>query len=88
MPYIREEDRIKFKPILEELDEILLHSSMNTGDMNYLITKIVHMFLEEKGLSYQHLNDMIGVLECAKLELYRKIASDYEDTKEKLNGKI
>jgi hypothetical protein len=88
MPYIKELDRVKFKPILEEFDKIILHSLISTGDMNYLITKMVHNFLDEKGVSYKNINEMIGVLECAKLELYRKIASPYEDEKEKTNGKI
>ncbi|MEJ2696961.1 MAG: hypothetical protein P8013_09970 [Candidatus Sulfobium sp.] len=52
------------------------------GELNYLITKLVDDYLLEKGeIRYGHLNEAIGVLECAKLELYRRIAAPYEDRK-------
>ena len=31
---------------------------------------------------------MVGVLECCKLELYRKLAAPYEDTKEMESGPV
>jgi len=38
-------------------------------------------------LNYTGINDCIGALECAKLELYRRI-SWYEDSKIKENGDV
>lgn len=58
------------------------------GELNYLITKLVDSFLVMSGVSYTSLNAAIGVLECAKLELYRKVASLYEDKKERANGSV
>jgi hypothetical protein len=52
------------------------------GELNYLITRLVDEYLVRKGgLRYSHLNEAIGVLECAKLELYRRVVGPYEDEK-------
>jgi hypothetical protein len=58
------------------------------GELNYLITKLVDSFLIMSGVSYTSINAAIGALECAKLELYRKVASPYEDKKERANGTV
>jgi hypothetical protein len=34
------------------------------------------------------MNNIIGVLECAKQEFYRKVCSPYEDQKSKDNGNV
>jgi hypothetical protein len=39
-------------------------------------------------LRYAHLNEAIGVLECAKLELYRRVAAPYEDEKITESGDV
>jgi len=41
-----------------------------------------------KGVKYATLNTVIGVLECAKLELYRRVVADYEDQKCEENGDV
>lgn len=58
------------------------------GELNYLVTKLVDSFLVMSGVSYTSLNAAIGVLECAKLELYRRIAAKYEDEKMSQNGDV
>lgn len=58
------------------------------GELNYLVTKLVDAFLMKTGLSYKNINQAIGVLECAKLELYRRIAAPYEDQKCRDNGEV
>lgn len=58
------------------------------GELNYLVTKLCDAFLMKTGLSYKNINQAIGALECAKLELYRRIASPYEDDKARLNGEV
>jgi len=40
------------------------------------------------GLSYTQINAVIGVLECAKMELYRRIAAPYEDKKSRESGDV
>ena len=37
---------------------------------------------------YYHYNQLIGVLECAKLELYRRLVTPYEDIKITDNGDV
>ena len=57
------------------------------GELNYAITRLVDEYLQSRGgLRYAHLNEVVGVLECAKLELYRRLAVPYEDQKLAENG--
>lgn len=77
MPYIKKKERCGFFDKVER-----------PGKLNYLITMAVHEYILQKGLSYTTLNEAIGVLECAKLELYRMVAAPYEDKKKRENGAI
>ncbi len=79
MPYISNDTRNKLK---------LGASPATAGDLNFTITKILHNYLEECDWGYSSINLVIGVLECAKLELYRTVAAPYEDTKKEQNGPI
>ena len=58
------------------------------GELNYVITRLVDRFLQRYGRGYTTINQLIGVLECAKLELYRRIAAPYEDVKIQENGDV
>lgn len=84
MPYIKQEDRSK----KQELASNLADECKSVGDLNYSISVLMHRFLESKGKNYTNINSLIGVLECAKLELYRVIAAPYEDTKIEENGPV
>lgn len=86
MPYITQKTREIIDPFLESILKEIGKGSV--GDLNYTITKIVHQWIKEKGLQYINLNAAIGVLDCAKMELYRTIAAPYEDGKIKENGCI
>ena len=39
-------------------------------------------------MRYQTLNAIVGSLECCKLEVYRRLASPYEDEKITKNGDV
>jgi len=41
-----------------------------------------------EGLTYQTINDVIGALEGAKMEFYRRVAVPYEEGKIILNGDV
>ena len=83
MPYIKQEDRTYFDDKLS-FKVTGIHSA---GELNYCITKLVdHYISVHGGTSYKNINEVIGVLECAKLELYRRIAAPYEDIKIQENG--
>ena len=61
----------------------------NAGELNYLVSGLIDNYLSQvTPLSYSTINEAIGVLECAKLEIYRRIASPYEDIKIKSNGDV
>lgn len=78
MPYVSESVR-------DALNDGLAPSS--PGMLNYAITKLVDDYLGG-AITYHGINEAIGVLECAKLELYRRIAVPYEDRKIKENGDV
>lgn len=72
--------RIKYRPS-EELNGIL----------NYTITEIICQVLKTKygpDWRYNGINDAVGVLECAKMEYYRRLAGPYEDKAIAKNGDI
>ena len=143
MPYILNEDRKKLAYRGKEHPE-------NAGELNYILTVLVHTYMKNKGIKYQHFNDVVsaitrniigavldcgddlytelrfhgfkkprnsnelsiciryftqqyredkvftneaeddilGALECCKLELYRRFAAPYEDTKVISNGDV
>src|SRR5665213_645353 len=58
------------------------------GELNFAITHIVQQYMHhvEGGLSYTNINAVIGVLQCATFELYRRVAIPYEDKKCRENG--
>lgn len=60
----------------------------NAGELNYTVTKTVLRYYQEIEGGYQAINDVLGALEGAKLEFYRRVAAPYEDTKIKENGDV
>ena len=87
MPYITQDERIKLEPILNEFDGLAISAHVpSEGEMNYLITSLMHRWLSLVGIRYHNLNSAVGIMECAKAELYRRVAAPYEDQKAKDNG--
>ena len=85
MPYIKQEDRRKFETTLVNAD---METPEVAGELNYMTTVIIKQYLDKKGWSYTNMNEVVGVLECAKLELYRRMTAPYEDTKIEENGDV
>lgn len=84
MPYIAQDKR-------KELDEFLnnvVDQQLSVGELNYVITKLLLSFVNRNGLRYDICNSLLGVLECAKLELYRRLVGPYEDAKISENGDV
>jgi hypothetical protein len=79
MPYIKQDERNK----IDGFD-----SPKNAGQLNYLLTITALQYWEENGRNYQAFNDILGALEGAKLELYRRKVAPYEDIKIKENGDV
>lgn len=64
-------------------------SPRNAGELNYAITRLVDRYLvEQGGVRYTRLNEVVGALECAKLEAYRRLAAPYEDRKLREAGDV
>jgi len=84
MPYISQEAR-------EKLSTLQIPDS--PGELNYLISRMIDEYiLRSKGreyfATYSLYNEVIGVLECVKLELYRRKVAPYEDCKIIENGDV
>jgi hypothetical protein len=61
---------------------------MNAGELNFVLTSVILDYIDTKGLKYQTINDILGALEGAKAEFYRRVAVPYEDKKIKENGDV
>ena len=89
MPYVDQETRKRFNSLTHmDLLDVIGKGCKSPGDLNYAITRIVNGYIEKRGLSYTVGNEAIGVLECAKLELYRRVLSPYENIKQRENGDV
>lgn len=80
MPYIPLEKR-------QEIEGSLIED-LTTGQLNYLITNFIRSWIVHKRPSYDRFNAAVGVLECVKQELYRRMIAPYEDKKCKENGDV
>lgn len=83
MPYIKDE--------LKDRNIILAHlrlGKLTPGELNFYFTDLITNYLSSNGKSYQSINDIIGALEGAKQEFYRRIVVPYEDQKIKENGDV
>jgi hypothetical protein len=73
MPYIN-------SGIRESLDQG--RKALMPGELNYQFARLIKSYIAMKnGLSYNTINDIVGALECQKLEVYRRLAAPYEDRK-------
>jgi hypothetical protein len=89
MPYIVKDKRAKLDPAVRSLADAFrsLDDEGNfAGNLNYAVSKLLMTLYPSA--NYQRFNDMIGALECCKLELYRKRIAPYEDIKERENGPL
>lgn len=77
MPYIKQDSRHVFESHIQNL----ANDAENAGDLNFIITRMLHLYLKKKGLRYANCNEVIGALECCKLEMYRVLVGRYEDEK-------
>jgi hypothetical protein len=58
------------------------------GELNYAVTLLVQKYVADRGLSYQSINDVLGALDGASKEFYRRVAGPYEDAKIAINGDV
>jgi hypothetical protein len=64
----------------------------NAGELNYQLTCLIQAYLENvspgKAPAYKDINDVVGALECCKIEFYRRLVAPYEDLKITENGDV
>jgi hypothetical protein len=82
MPYIKQDERDWYE---DNLSEIFIDSP---GELSFVITYLCRDYLSNTEKKYADYNEVIGVLECAKLEFYRRAVAAYEDEKIKQNGDV
>jgi hypothetical protein len=87
MPYIKKDARKKYSKVVSQLNSAI-DDRTTIGDLNYIITNAVQFYIKNKGLSYSACNDAVGALECAKLELYRRVIGPMEEEKVEQNGEV
>jgi broad-specificity NMP kinase len=87
MPYILKTEREKFDADIRHLVAVLSPRGWE-GELNYVLSTLLNRAVGRRGVNYVNINALIGVLECCKLELYRRLAEPYEDTKIVENGDI
>ena len=97
MPYIPQAQRKVIDPAVDQLVEAIKKATVYTGTafiqvppdgaINYAINKLLLALLLPTP-NYVLLERAIGILECAKLELYRRAAAPYENIKAKQNGDV
>ncbi|VVB53018.1 Uncharacterised protein [uncultured archaeon] len=58
---------------------------IDDGVVNFAITRLLKGLY---GVSYKDIEREMGLLECVKQEVYRRLAAPYEDTKIKENGDV
>lgn len=85
MPYILKNDREKLDKKINELAS-LIDKNQRAGELNYIINRL--MLTLQGEAKYKDINELIGALECAKLEFYRRKAAPYEDKKAAENGDL
>lgn len=84
MPYITKDRR---SHIDCHVDQIINYVD-NDGDLNYAITRLLHLFVKKSKLCYHTINIVQGVIDCVGREFYRRVAAPYEDNKINENGDI
>lgn len=83
MPYI---SQMRRKDLDTEIPDI--HTP---GELNYMITRMLIEYIranKKADLSYGLVNEVLGALEGAKMEFYRRVVAPMEDQKKKLNGDV
>lgn len=70
------------------MDEIGTEDNIE-GLMNYTVTNLLDaMKVNSDHWRYKHINRVVGVLDCIKMEFYRRLAANYEDSAKETNGDL
>ncbi len=84
MPYIKKDERKRFDFYLDAINANVI----SPGEFNYCVSRLAWDMVKRLGGNYAACNTVIGALECAKLELYRRVIAPYENDCIQRNGDI
>lgn len=62
--------------------------TLNAGELTYLVTVCLEQYRADHGDRYQTFAEIVGALECAKLEAYRRVIAPYESEKCATSGDV
>ncbi len=89
MPYLTEDARAKIDDHINGIIDVLINTDVSVpGGLNYAICRVADGVIAAKGESYSQYNTLLGSLEAAKLEIYRRMVAPYEDAKSYQNGEV
>ena len=88
MPYIKREDRVDIITTAPLSFYRSYNGEPNPGNLNYLFTLNILAYLAANGYNYRTFNDILGALEGAKQEFYRRIVVPGEEQKIQENGDV
>lgn len=78
MPYITPYER----------SDVHYGTADNVGQLTFKLTDSITDYIDNKGESFQTYAEILGALEAAKLELYRRRVAPYENQKCLDNGDV
>ncbi len=92
MPYIAQGQRYMVNDEISKVSDAIRATigsalQQRAGAMNYAVSKLIKEVYGEN-LNYSTYNEIVGILECCKMEFYRAQAAPYEDQKRKENGPV
>jgi hypothetical protein len=85
MPYIAQDDRDDFTDFANDVANV---KPKTAGEIQYMIAVIVAEFMKNSDYRYQNMNDVMGALNGANLEFYRRYVAPYEDECIAKNGDV
>lgn len=104
MPYIKQEQRMivetRLQGLVDSIVELVRFETMSVlpGLLNYTITSLIKRVYkqslqaetgnENPQMTYSDHNEVVGMLDCAKMEFYRRNTAPYEDVKIQQNGDV
>jgi len=89
MPYLTDDARAKIDDHINDIIDVLINTDVSVpGGLNYAICRVADGVIAAKGESYSQYNTLLGSLEAAKLEIYRRMVAPYEDAKSYQNGEV
>ena len=88
-PYIKQDQRFQLNDHIDKLVYSMDHmgDDARKGVFNYVITKIA-LGVIGKELKYGKINDVVGAMECCKMEYYARKTRPYEEKKAIENGEV